>query len=70
MGVFQLEERGVFRIRPANLKGWYEQAGLVNATVSLGSLYTPPGPRSIERGLDGVDRLLARTSFERDLALF
>jgi SAM-dependent methyltransferase len=70
MGVFQREERGVFRIRPANLRGWYAQAGFVNATVTLGPIYTPPGPKSIERRLDSVDRLLAKTPAVRNLALF
>jgi hypothetical protein len=70
MGVAQREERGVFRITAKNLRHWYEQAGFVDATATLGPVYTPPGPCSVWGLLDGIDRALARTPLLRNLALF
>jgi hypothetical protein len=38
--------------------------------VSLGPVYTPPGPERLDGFLDGVDRLMAKTPLVKQLALY
>jgi SAM-dependent methyltransferase len=63
------EERGTFRIRPENLRRWLDAAGFVSVDVAPGPVYTPPGPPSVHRALDAIDRGLTRTPLLRSLAL-
>ena len=70
MGLVQKEERGVFNMRPKILGPWFREAGFDQVDVSLGPVYTPPGPKSLLRALDRIDRALAKTPLVRNLALY
>ena len=70
MGLFQKEERGVFNMRPKVLGPWFRDAGFERVDVSLGPVYTPPGPQQILPALDWIDRALAKTPLIRNLALY
>ena len=70
MGLIQKEERGVFNMRPKILGPWFREAGFDQVDVSLGRVYTPPGPKSLFRTLDRIDRALSKTPVARNLALY
>jgi ubiquinone/menaquinone biosynthesis C-methylase UbiE len=70
MGVVYKEERGVFKMRPKYLGPWLREAGFERVDVSLGPVYTPPGPRRLDGALDAIDRGLAKTPLVRNLALY
>jgi hypothetical protein len=70
MGAIYKEERGVFKMRPKFLEPWLRDAGFENVDVSLGPVYTPPGPERLDGFLDGVDRLMSKTPLVKQLALY
>ena len=70
MGVIYREERGVFKMRPKFLGPWLRHAGFERVDVSLGPVYTPPGPPSLDGFLGGVDRVMSGTPLLRNLALY
>jgi hypothetical protein len=70
MGLVQKEERGVFNMRPKILGPWFREAGFEHVEVTLGPVYTPPGPESAFGTLDRIDRALAKTPLVRNLALY
>ena len=70
MGVVYRQERGVFKMRPKYLGPWLRDAGFERVDVSLGPVYTPPGPQRLDSVLDSIDRGLAKTPFVRKLALY
>jgi SAM-dependent methyltransferase len=70
MGLVQKEERGVFKIRPKILGPWFRDAGFEQVDVSLGPVYTPPGPEMLSGVLDRIDHTLARMPLVRNLALY
>ena len=70
MGLVWKEERGVFRMRPEILAGWFSDAGLDEVDVALGPVYTPPGPKRLDGTLDWIDRAMAKTPAVRNLALY
>ncbi|HJR19465.1 MAG TPA: methyltransferase domain-containing protein [Actinomycetota bacterium] len=59
VGASNKAERNVFKISPASLEAWARAAGLEDVRLRR-LLYTPPAPRSWERGWDAVDRTVAR----------
>jgi SAM-dependent methyltransferase len=70
MGLIQKEERGLFKMRPKILGPWFRDAGFEQVEVSLGSVYTPPGPERLFGSLDRIDRILAKTPLVRNFALY
>jgi ubiquinone/menaquinone biosynthesis C-methylase UbiE len=70
MGIVQKAERGVFNMRPKILGPWFREAGFEQVDVSLGPVYTPPGPSSWFGALESIDRALAKTPVVRNLALY
>jgi len=70
IALLQREERGLLHITPGNLRRWLGEAGLADAEVELGPLYTPPGPAPLVPLLDGIDRLAATVPGLRSLAIF
>jgi ubiquinone/menaquinone biosynthesis C-methylase UbiE len=70
MGLIQKEERGLFKMRPKILGPWFRDAGFEQVDVSLGPLYTPPGPKVLFGALDRMDRVLAKTPLVRNFALY
>jgi SAM-dependent methyltransferase len=70
IGLVQKEERGVFNMRPKILGPWFRDAGFEHVDVSLGTVYTPPGPDSVSGALDWIDGFLAKVPLVRSLALY
>jgi SAM-dependent methyltransferase len=70
MGLIQKEERGLFNMRPKILGPWFRDAGFEQVVVSLGPVYTPPGPERFFSALDWIDRTLAKTPLVRNFALY
>ena len=70
IGALRREERGLFKMRPPNLRRWLEEAGFEDAVVEYGPLYTPPGPERVEPLLDRIDSVLGAIPFVRGLAIF
>jgi SAM-dependent methyltransferase len=70
MGLIQKEERGLFNMRPKILGPWFRDAGFEQIDVSLGPVYTPPGPEIFFGALDRIDRTLAKTPLVRNFALY
>jgi hypothetical protein len=70
MGLVMREERGVFKMRPKFLGPWLRNAGFEQVEVSLGPVYTPPGPERLLPALDRIDRALSRVPLVRNLALY
>jgi len=70
VGLIYKEERGVFNMRPKILGPWLRDAGFQQVDVSLGPVYTPPGPERLSPALDWIDRALAKTPLVRNLALY
>jgi len=70
IGLVQEEERGLFKMRPKILGPWFRDAGFEHVEVSLGPVYTPPGPERFFRALDWIDRTLAKTPVIRNLAIY
>jgi ubiquinone/menaquinone biosynthesis C-methylase UbiE len=61
-------ERNAFKINPARLRTWAEDAGLVDVEVRP-LLYTPPRPRRFERAFDRIDARLERVPLLRALSV-
>jgi len=70
IGLIQREERGLFKMTFANLRQWFQAAGLEEVSVEYGPLYTPPGPRTVISVLDAIDRGAAALPLIRSLAIF
>jgi SAM-dependent methyltransferase len=64
------EEHAVLRFSRRRLSGFLERAGLVDVSVRLGPLFTPPGPPALLPLYDRLDELAARVPGVRALAIF
>jgi SAM-dependent methyltransferase len=64
------EEHAVLRFTRRRLRGFFERAGLVDVTVELGPLYTPPGPPVLVPLYERLDRIASRVPLLRALAIF